>query len=460
MTQITPTDERELEIFRAGTHTSASGVTLAFSQDDLNEIASTYDPSNHEAPVVVGHPKDNGPAFGWIKEVKAVGDRLVAKIHQLNPDFVEAVKNKAYKKVSASFYPPSSPNNPTPGKWSLRHLGFLGAQPPAVKGLTGFVFNEEDDAIEFEEELDQPVEFCGMGWGLLQVVDAFQGIREWIIEEYDLDKAEKVLPKALLGMLQYEAQMQRMPMTVKQDDSMESDSESDYSDLADRVAALQQASEVATEFGDYGSKDAEMSSDMTAEEKKTKRKKKKAMPMMDTQDETNLSDLDASVLEQKLAEFQEMERRLAVQEKMIAKREAELAAKLAAQYKNELVAFADQLYADGRMVPAIADKEDLIQFMVSLAGDAVEFSDGNQLKPVDYFKQMLGRMPKFVTYGEYAPPEKIMAANTQQLPVGQFDSESMYMHQQAVDLCEKKGWDQFDTSKYLAAINIIKQQKV
>ncbi|HEY9644312.1 MAG TPA: hypothetical protein V6C57_27710, partial [Coleofasciculaceae cyanobacterium] len=137
--------DRTLEIFRAGTHTAANGIQLNFTQQHLQEIADGYDPNHHEAPVVLGHPADNSPAYGWIKGLQVVGDRLYATLHQLNPSFVEAVRNAAYKKVSASFYTPESSANPKPGRFMLRHLGFLGAQPPAVKGLAPIQFSEGDD---------------------------------------------------------------------------------------------------------------------------------------------------------------------------------------------------------------------------------------------------------------------------------------------------------------------------
>ena len=58
-----------------------------------------------------------------------------------------------FKKRSASFYPPQAPNNPTPGKWYLRHVAFLGAQPPAVAGLKDIQFSEDDagGAVCFSE---------------------------------------------------------------------------------------------------------------------------------------------------------------------------------------------------------------------------------------------------------------------------------------------------------------------
>ena len=62
-----------------------------------------------------------------------------------------------FKKRSASFYPPEHPNNPTPGKWHLRHVAFLGAQPPAVKGLRDFKDGAPDLLVlNFSESTDTP----------------------------------------------------------------------------------------------------------------------------------------------------------------------------------------------------------------------------------------------------------------------------------------------------------------
>ena len=141
------------EIFRTGTHTAMSGSTLSFSAADLSKIAAGYDPVRHEAPIVIGHPTTDGPAHGWIKGIKVEGDRLVAEPDQINPAFAELVRNGSYKKVSASFWPPRHPNNPTPGSFALRHVGFLGAVPPAVKDLRQVSFSDAADTEIFEVEL-------------------------------------------------------------------------------------------------------------------------------------------------------------------------------------------------------------------------------------------------------------------------------------------------------------------
>ena len=138
---------KEVHIFKAGTQTSAQGVTREFTTKDLSEIASSYNPDVHEAPIRIGHEdNDKVPSWGWVKGVKVKGDQLFAEI-DFSPLAEDYIQNGLYKKVSASFYSPESKINPEPGKWSLRHVALLGAQPPAVKGLKGFAYEESDDGI-------------------------------------------------------------------------------------------------------------------------------------------------------------------------------------------------------------------------------------------------------------------------------------------------------------------------
>lgn len=142
---------RRIHIFRAGRQTASNGVTIDFTEADLAATAAAYNPARHEAPIVVGHPATDDPAYGWVRALQASGADLFAEPHQVNPAFAELVQAGAYKKVSASFYPPEHPHNPTPGVYMLRHVGFLGAQPPAVKGLKPTEFLQADaDCISVE----------------------------------------------------------------------------------------------------------------------------------------------------------------------------------------------------------------------------------------------------------------------------------------------------------------------
>lgn len=142
-----------IEIFRAGRHTDDMGRVHEFSEADLDGMAASYNPQLREAPLCVGHPQDNLPAYGWVKSVgRNAQGVLTICTHSVEPQFAQLVAARRFPKRSASFYPPNSPNNPTPGKWYLRHVAFLGAQPPAIAGLKDIQFCAGDsDAVCFSE---------------------------------------------------------------------------------------------------------------------------------------------------------------------------------------------------------------------------------------------------------------------------------------------------------------------
>lgn len=150
----------DIQIFRAGSHTDSSGRAFTFTRADIEAIVGGYDAAKFEAPVVIGHPAANAPAYGWVTALRANGEMIVsADARQVHPDFSEAVKAGRYKKVSASFYTPDHPANPAPGNYYLRHVGFLGAAAPAVKGLKPVELDEDDSrvvTVEFAQAAQDP----------------------------------------------------------------------------------------------------------------------------------------------------------------------------------------------------------------------------------------------------------------------------------------------------------------
>ena len=112
------------EIFRAGKQTDSKGSTREWTIEDLDKIVSSYEPLKHEAPAVIGHPKTDAPAYGWVESVKRVGNTLMAKLKQIEPSFAKMVAEGRFKKRSISLYPDLKLRHI--GFWELLHLLFRG----------------------------------------------------------------------------------------------------------------------------------------------------------------------------------------------------------------------------------------------------------------------------------------------------------------------------------------------
>jgi len=124
-----------IEVFRAGTFKPMGGEAQTITEANLREIASAYDRDTAPAPVVIGHPETDTPAFGWVEHLYVEGGILKATLQDTVSEFADVVKEGRYKRVSISLFLPRSSANPKPGKFYLKHVGFLGATAPAVPGL-------------------------------------------------------------------------------------------------------------------------------------------------------------------------------------------------------------------------------------------------------------------------------------------------------------------------------------
>lgn len=115
-----------IAIARTGTFQDSEGRNQTFNAADLDAIAANYDPARLEAPLVFGHPKDSAPAYGWVTGLKRDGQKLFARLASVPGAVRELVGKGRYRYVSMSL---------TPDRKSLRHVGLLGAVPPAIDGL-------------------------------------------------------------------------------------------------------------------------------------------------------------------------------------------------------------------------------------------------------------------------------------------------------------------------------------
>lgn len=193
--------KKPLEIFKPGRHTAMSGQVLNFTEADLKATAEAYDPALYEAPLVVGHPKTNAPAYGWVKSLAFAG-ALDAEPNQVDPAFAEMVNAGRYKKISASFFLPTAKDNPKPGVYYLRHVGFLGAAAPAVKGLKNASFaGGEEGVIEFGD------------WADVWQARLLRRLRDWLIGKFGSDEADKAIDPYAIEELERLANEPEKPAT-------------------------------------------------------------------------------------------------------------------------------------------------------------------------------------------------------------------------------------------------------
>lgn len=181
-----------IEIFRAGRHIDMHGNAVEIGTADLADIAGRYDPTKHEAPLVIGHPTANAPAYGWVRGLRVDGDVLLADAEQVDAAFAECVKAGRWKKRSASFLLPNAPDNPSPGQYYLNHVGFLGGMTPAVKGLRDVQLAAADQLVEFASD---------RRWAFRDVADLLRRLRDYFVERDGSEVAEQMLPSWQLNNL-------------------------------------------------------------------------------------------------------------------------------------------------------------------------------------------------------------------------------------------------------------------
>lgn len=125
-------------VFKSGKHTDSKGRPFEATNETLDRIVEMN--KGREVPIAIGHPEMDSPAWGWVNEFKRVGDVLYAKVKSLAPQFEDWLGKKLYKERSVALNP----------DMTMRHIGFLGAMPPAVEGLPGLALAAAGTEMVFE----------------------------------------------------------------------------------------------------------------------------------------------------------------------------------------------------------------------------------------------------------------------------------------------------------------------
>ena len=178
-------------VFRAGRHTALSGQTRTVTRSDLDRIVERYDGAGQPSPCVITHNELYSPfAYAQIADLRVgAGDVLEARCRQdtIEPQFAALVADGRLYNRSVQLLPDEDAG------WRLGHVAFLGAEPPAVKGLepirfaaTGVVFASEKP-WEQVEAVSRWADLVGvvrrLAQRLLEPDDAEAVMPDWMVQD-------------------------------------------------------------------------------------------------------------------------------------------------------------------------------------------------------------------------------------------------------------------------------------
>ena len=375
---------KPIQFFKPGTFTSQAGRSIEFTEAMLLDAQASYDPAVYQAPLVAGHPKTEDPNYGLVAGLNYAEGHLYAVPENVEESFAELVAAKRFNTVSASWYMPDNPANPKPGHLNLKHLGFLGAVPPSLKGLKSpEAFSEEEDGcVTTFAELD--------GWTTGTLADLLRGLREWVIGKFGQDEADQALPSWSVNQISNQAAQPTPP------------------------------EEVPVAFPSYSEAPQEV-------------------PILKPGDPGGVAPTPAEVaLTAQKAELDALAVTLKAKSDALAVKELDLK-------KSEVTAYAEQLVKDGKVLPK--EKDSLVAFAMGLSGEQiVEFSEEGGTEPVrkaglDFLKDFFSKRPAVVTFSEVATPggDKPLSSLTSFVapPGSQVDPAAAELHQKAVTYAEQ-----------------------
>ena len=177
-----------MPVFKVGKWTRKGGEVFDATKEVVDQIvASTKALKDMVIPFVVNHPKSESVTFGG---AIANDVRVNNGIVEILPDHVsdslaEQFNQKKFRGISVRLGDDRS----------IRHVGFLTDDPPAVRGLPEYLFSGEGETV---------IDFSSEDFGdyrLRYVADMFQKLRDNEIEKNGIESAESLFPQYLLDEL-------------------------------------------------------------------------------------------------------------------------------------------------------------------------------------------------------------------------------------------------------------------
>ncbi len=344
-----------IEVFSTGWHTDSKGRKNFWTDSDLKEIATLYNPKHHRAPLTIGHPETGAPAYGWIAGVKYEDNKLLFMPEQVDPWLKEEVRKGHYKNVSIGIYP----------DLGIRHLGFLGAMPPAVKGLKQVTFSEKAAWVIESEFFMEP-------WQQEAMKSIFQRMRDWMIEKFGREEADKVIGSYDLDALKPAPEGSNINIAPSFIEGGKGGKSMDLKKFFSELSALITGAQKELVPDSPGGRFTE--EDLAAAEKRGK-------------------DAQAAIV---FAETEKLKKEKEDSDKKL--KEIETKAR-----KDGIAAFCEGFCKEGKLTPALRKIIEPVMIAVSDQSGPIEFSEGVKKPALDGIKDFLTELPKVVTFREVTP---------------------------------------------------------
>ena len=228
---------RGVEIFGTGTHNGDQ-----YTEKDLDDMVAAFGKLDVKPALKVGHTKDKAgaPAYGWVTNLKRVGQKLVADFESMHDSVVGAIRDKRYDRVSSEIYFNLKRGGET-FRRALKAVALLGAEVPAVTGLvplhkvqfTGA--DASDSAAACDQQLD--VEPRAI---VATLAARVEGLVNLVKENGMNGKNAEQIKKLKEQMAEFETQLSEQK-GKKADDAKVKELEAKAADIATQIKALEEA---------------------------------------------------------------------------------------------------------------------------------------------------------------------------------------------------------------------------
>lgn len=121
-----------VEIFAPGTHNGD-----AYTERDIDDMVDAAAKLDFRPAIKVGHTKNDNPgapAYGYVENLRKQGGKLVADLTDMHDSVVDAIRSKAYDRLSSEIYF-NLKRGGNQYRRALKAVALLGSEVPAVASL-------------------------------------------------------------------------------------------------------------------------------------------------------------------------------------------------------------------------------------------------------------------------------------------------------------------------------------